>query len=130
MGNDDTASKKTSHSTEERKQECIDEDDEKPDLSRDNLSKTVKRAQNSSNAKSSRAATISNKDAIVNKEVEIEEKPITEVAKSARKGLTRRFSDIVPAEKPSAPSNAMNLKKEISTADLKNKKANVDKSIY
>ena len=128
--NDDTASKKTSHSTEEGKQECIDEDDEKPDLSRDNLSKTVKRAQNSSNAKSSRAATKSSKDAIVNKEVEIEEKPITEVAKSPRKGLTRRFSDVVPAEKPSAPSNAMNLKKETSTADLKNKKANVDKSIY
>ena len=128
--NDDTASKKTSHSTEEGKQECIDEDDEKPDLSRDKLSTTLKRAQNSSNSKPTRGATKSNKDAILNKEVEIEEKPITEVAKSPRKGLTRRFSDVVPAEKPSAPSNAMNLKKETSAADLKNKKANVDKSIY
>ena len=45
--NDDTASKKASHSTEGGKQECIDDDDEKPDLSKDNLSNTLRRAQNS-----------------------------------------------------------------------------------
>jgi hypothetical protein len=127
--NDDTACKKSSQSTEGGKQECIDKDDEKPDLSTDKLSKTLKRARNSSDSKPTRGATKSNKDASLNKEIEIEEKPVTDVAKSPRKGLTRRFSDVVPAEKPSAPANAMNLKKKTSSADLKNKKADVDKSI-
>ena len=94
------------------------------------MSKTLKRAKTSSDSKPTRGATKSNKDVILNKEIEKEEKPVTDVAKSPRKGLTRRFSDVVPAEKPSAPANAMNLKKETSTADSKNKKADVDKSIY
>ena len=128
--NDDTACKKSSQSTEGTKQECIDEDDEKPDLSTDKTSKTLERTKNSSDSKPTRGATKSNKDAVLKKEVEIEEKPATDVAKSQRKGLTRRFGDVVPADKTSAPANSMNLKKETSTADFQNKNDNVYKSIY
>ena len=83
--NDDTACKKSSQSTEGGKQECIDKDDEKPDLSTDKLSKTLKRAKNSSDSKPTRGATKSNKDAILNKEIEIEEKPVTDLARAREK---------------------------------------------